>query len=120
MCFPFVKSGFHFIKVHCTDGEIPVLAKSSTSSSDEGGRRHSTVREIDYRQQERSPVAGDDPGIGRPLGPSEPVRTRREPAPMSTQIDVLETDVFGTIPAALIVLMTILAMLGIIANVAMA
>jgi hypothetical protein len=33
---------------------------------------------------------------------------------------VLETDVFGTVPAALIVLMTIMAMLGIIAHVAMA
>jgi hypothetical protein len=39
---------------------------------------------------------------------------------MSTQINTLETDVFGTIPAALIVLMTILAMLGVIAHVAMA
>ena len=39
---------------------------------------------------------------------------------MSTQMTVLETDVFGTVPAALIVLMTILAMLGIIAHVAMA
>jgi hypothetical protein len=39
---------------------------------------------------------------------------------MSTQIDVLETDVFGTVPAVLIVLMTILAMLGVIANVATA
>ena len=29
---------------------------------------------------------------------------------MSTQINVLETDVFGTLPAALIVVMTILAM----------
>ena len=39
---------------------------------------------------------------------------------MSTQIDIFETDVFGNLPAALIVLMTILAMLGIIAHVAMA
>lgn len=92
----------------------------STSSSVEGRRGHSTVRENDYRRQERASVLVDDPRIGRPVGPSEPVRTRKEPASMSTQIDVLETDVFGTLPAALIVLMTILAMLGIIANVAMA
>ena len=39
---------------------------------------------------------------------------------MSTQINVLETEVFGSIPAALVVLMTILAMLGVVANVAMA
>ena len=39
---------------------------------------------------------------------------------MSTQINVLETDVFGNVPAALVVLMTILAMLGIIAHVALA
>lgn len=39
---------------------------------------------------------------------------------MSTQIDLLETDVFGSGPAALIVLMTILAMLGVVAHVAMA
>ncbi len=39
---------------------------------------------------------------------------------MSTQINVLETDVFGSIPALLVVLMTILAMLGVVANVAMA
>jgi hypothetical protein len=58
--------------------------------------------------------------VGR-LWPSEPRdRTRKEPASMSTQINLMETDVFGTLPAALIVLMTILAMLGIIANVAMA
>ena len=57
--------------------------------------------------------------VGR-LGHRSQVRTRKEPASMSTQIDLLETDVFGTLPAALIVLMTILAMLGIIANVAMA
>jgi hypothetical protein len=104
----------------CADECIPAPAESSTSSSVEGGRRHSTVRENDYRRQVGAMVAGDDPGIGRPVGPSEPVRTRKEPASMSTQIDVLETDVFGTIPAALIVLMTILAMLGVIANVATA
>jgi hypothetical protein len=39
---------------------------------------------------------------------------------MSTQMNLLETDVFGIVPAALIVLMTILVMLGIVANVAMA
>jgi hypothetical protein len=57
--------------------------------------------------------------VGR-LGRLSEVRTRKELASMSTQINVLETDVFGTLPATLIVLMTILAMLGIIANVAMA
>lgn len=39
---------------------------------------------------------------------------------MSTQINVLETEVFGSVPAALVVLMTILVMLGVVANVAMA
>jgi hypothetical protein len=39
---------------------------------------------------------------------------------MSTQINVLETQLFGTIPAVLVVLLTILAMLGVIANVAAA
>ena len=39
---------------------------------------------------------------------------------MSTQINVLETEVFGTVPAMLIVLLTILAMLGVVANVAAA
>jgi len=39
---------------------------------------------------------------------------------MSSQLIVLDTDVFGSIPAMLIVLMTILAMLGVVANVAMA
>jgi hypothetical protein len=39
---------------------------------------------------------------------------------MTTQINVLGTDAFGVAPAALVVLMTILAVLGIIANVAMA
>jgi hypothetical protein len=47
-------------------------------------------------------------------------RDQKGAASMSTQINVMETDVFGTIPAALIVLMTILAMLGVIANVALA
>jgi len=41
-------------------------------------------------------------------------------ASMSTQINVLETEVFGTIPALFVVLLTILAMLGVIANVATA
>jgi hypothetical protein len=57
--------------------------------------------------------------VGR-LGRLSEVRTRKELASMSTQINVLETDVFGTLPAALIVVMTILAMLGVIASVAMA
>jgi hypothetical protein len=39
---------------------------------------------------------------------------------MSTQIDVIETEVFGTTTAALVVLLTILAMLGVVANVAAA
>jgi hypothetical protein len=46
--------------------------------------------------------------------------TKKGATSMSTQINTLETDVFGTVPAALIVLMTILAMLGVIAHVAMA
>lgn len=39
---------------------------------------------------------------------------------MSTQIDVFATDAFGAVPALLVVLMTILVMLGVVANVAMA
>jgi hypothetical protein len=39
---------------------------------------------------------------------------------MSTQIDVFATDTLGAVPALLVVLMTILAMLGVVANVAMA
>ena len=38
---------------------------------------------------------------------------------MSSQINVFDTDVIGSIAPALVVLMTILAMLGVIANVAM-
>ena len=38
---------------------------------------------------------------------------------MSTQINVFQTDTFGAVPAALVVLMTILAMLGVIAPVAL-
>jgi hypothetical protein len=41
-------------------------------------------------------------------------------ASMSTQIEVFGADLFGAVPATLVVLMAILAMLGIIANVAMA
>jgi hypothetical protein len=41
-------------------------------------------------------------------------------ASMATQINVFPADRLGILPAALIVLMTILAMLGIIAAVAMA
>jgi hypothetical protein len=41
-------------------------------------------------------------------------------ASMSTQINTWETDVLGTVPAALIVLMTILAVLGVIAHAATA
>jgi hypothetical protein len=39
---------------------------------------------------------------------------------MSSQLIVLDTDAFGSIPAMLVVLMTILALLGVVANVAMA
>jgi len=39
---------------------------------------------------------------------------------MSTQINVLQADAFGALPATLVILMAILAMLGVIANVAMA
>ena len=39
---------------------------------------------------------------------------------MTTRIDVLGTETYGAVPAALLVLMTILAMLGVIANVATA
>ena len=39
---------------------------------------------------------------------------------MTTQIDVFEADVLAGLPALLVALMTILAMLGIVANVAAA
>ena len=39
---------------------------------------------------------------------------------MTTQIDIFGSDQDWTVPAALVVLMTILAMLGIVANVAVA
>ena len=39
---------------------------------------------------------------------------------MSTQIDILGNDQDWTVPALLVVLMTILAMFGIVANVAVA
>jgi hypothetical protein len=77
--------------------------------------------------------AADATGVGRIGGRAEAMirasngrsgrqrrGTKKKAASMSTQINTLETDVFGTIPAALIVLMTILAMLGVIAHVAMA
>jgi hypothetical protein len=68
-----------------------------------------------------TPAAGlEDLRIGRPCLAIEPSEDEKGAASMSTQINVLETDVFGNVPAALIVLMTILAMLGIIAHVAMA
>jgi hypothetical protein len=39
---------------------------------------------------------------------------------MVTQMDRFGTETFGIVPSALVVVMTILALLGIIANVAMA
>jgi hypothetical protein len=39
---------------------------------------------------------------------------------MTTQIDIFESDQDWTVPALLVVLVTILAMLGIVANVAVA
>ena len=39
---------------------------------------------------------------------------------MSTQIDVFQGETLGAVPAALVVLMMILAVLGIVANVAAA
>ena len=39
---------------------------------------------------------------------------------MTTQIDIFESDQDWTVPALLVVLMTVLAMLGIVANVAAA
>jgi hypothetical protein len=39
---------------------------------------------------------------------------------VATQINVFGADAFGAVPSALVVLMTILALLGIIANVAIA
>jgi hypothetical protein len=39
---------------------------------------------------------------------------------MATQLNIYSSDAVGAIPSALLVLMTILALLGIIANVAMA
>jgi hypothetical protein len=45
---------------------------------------------------------------------------RKGGASMSAQINVLQVDALGALPAALVILMAILAMLGVIANVAMA
>jgi len=39
---------------------------------------------------------------------------------MSAQINVLQVDALGAVPAALVILMAILAMLGVLASVAMA
>jgi len=41
-------------------------------------------------------------------------------ASMSAQINVLQVDALGAVPAALVILMAILAMLGVLASVAMA
>jgi hypothetical protein len=45
---------------------------------------------------------------------------RKGGASRSAQINVLQVDALGALPAALVILMAILAMLGVIANVAMA
>jgi hypothetical protein len=76
------------------------------------------------------------PGTGvRPLGwrdrgprlhGSEAVKSTagrtdgKEQNPMSAQQQIFATDSLGVLPSALVVLMTILAMLGVIANAAMA
>ena len=57
--------------------------------------------------------------IGRPSWPDHELDEKGATS-MSTQINVLETQVFGTVPAVLVVLLTILAMLGVVANVAAA
>jgi hypothetical protein len=54
---------------------------------------------------------------GWPDGPVDAV-TRKKPCPMRTQVAIYRSDVFGVAPAALIVVLTILAMLGIVAAVA--
>ena len=56
---------------------------------------------------------------GRTAAGDEPNLTT-EPTAMTTQIDIFGSDQDWTVPALLVVLMTILAMLGIVANVAVA
>jgi hypothetical protein len=47
-----------------------------------------------------------------------PINTRKEQGPMTTQVALSGFDMVGVIPAMLVVLLTILAMLGIVAAVA--
>jgi len=59
--------------------------------------------------------------VHRPVG-QRPATNQitTEPTAMTTQIDIFGSDQDWTVPALLVVLMTILAMLGIVANVAAA
>ena len=77
------------------------------------------------------PVRNGRPSAGgRPAGSENPVigwpprsarkRDGKELRRMATQINVWQADTLGILPSALVVLMTILAILGVIANVATA
>jgi hypothetical protein len=55
---------------------------------------------------------------GERAGPASDARKER--LEMSTQINVFQVETLGVLPAALLVLMMILAVLGIVANVATA
>ena len=89
------------------------------SSSVHGAWRHSDEAGLHARPVAhgvaRSMIGSVAGHRGRPR-----IEHQKGAASMSTQINVLQADPFGAVPAALVVLMTILAMLGIIANVAMA
>ena len=77
------------------------------------------TRSGDRRQQARDVREAIVRCIGRPSWPDHELDEKGATS-MSTQINVLETEIFGTVPAVLVVLLTILAMLGVVANVAAA
>ena len=63
---------------------------------------------------------GQTSGIAGETGPVPDPTPERSGLEMSTQINVFQVETLGAGPAALVVLMMILAVLGIIANVATA
>jgi hypothetical protein len=85
---------------------MPVPERPATRSDD----RRRQARDV------REPIIRC---IGRPAWPGHELDEKGATS-MSTQINLLETEIFGTVPAVLVVLLTILAMLGIVANVAAA
>ena len=88
-----------------------------TSSSVHDIHRHSAGARDHVRR-----LIGDAeaPRLRSSAGASTAGMDQKGAASMSTQINVLQADAFGALPATLVILMAILAMLGVIANVAMA